>query len=313
MGGWRAAAMALVAVVLGAHPALAPAYETDQFTNRLQPLPDSTAALDRHANDALILIVARWRGPRDEARMVDLVYRRLGGLHWVDHIEEWAMTSPEVARLATPRHESIYSGHSLRATRVTKLFGVGATIRLNGVLVGTDKLGHFYSQGRKFYQRWHRHHDEAAAAVHSAFTERAIFGQLTTGDYSNADLVANYEGHRFYRALFEDGINGDKPAILRWEHGRWVIQRPFTFADHVSEYWDEALQPNDFDRWLKPSMQARLLRYCDQYHADPAAWTIAPARDAELQARYAHLQLRDTRDMRLPNLCVEAGVASAAH
>ena len=165
------------------------------------------------------------------------------------------MTAPEVARLPTPRHESIYSGHSLRAARVTKLFGVGATIRVNGVLVGTDKLGHFYSQGRKFYKRWHKHGDEATAAAHSAFTERAIFGQFTTGDYSNADLVANYEGHRFYRALFEDGINGDKPAILRWEHGRWVIQRPFTFADHVSEYWDEALQPNDFDRWLKPSMQ----------------------------------------------------------
>jgi hypothetical protein len=313
MGGWHSRALILVAALLCGYPGHAPAYETDQFTNRLEPLPDSTAALDRQVNDALALIVARWRGPRDEARMVDLVYRRLGGLHWVDRIEKWAMHAPEVARLETPRHDSIYSGHSLRATRVTALFGVGATLRVNGVLIGSDKLGHFFSQGRKFYKRWRLSHDEAAAAEQSAFTERALFGQFTTGDYSNADLVANYEGHRFYRSLFEDGIDGDRPAILRWEHGRWAIQRPFTFADHVNEFWDEALNPNDFDRWLKPSMRETFLGFCDQYRVDPAAWTIAPARDAELRARYAHLQLRDTSDLRLPMLCVESGAASAAH
>ena len=36
----------------------------------------------------------------------------------------------------------------------------------------------------------------------SVTTERGVFGALTTGIYSNADLVANYEGYRFYRGLF---------------------------------------------------------------------------------------------------------------
>ena len=313
MGGWRAGGTAALAAALCVLAGPAAAYETDQFTNRLQPLPDSTAALDRYANEALADIAARWRGERDDSRMVDLVYRRLGGLHWVDHIEKWAMESPEVARLDTPRHGSIYSGHGVGTTRVTALFGVGATIRVNDVLVGSDKLGHFYSQGRKFYKRWQLSGDEAQAALHSAFTERALFGQFTTGDYSNADLVANYEGHRFYRSLFEDGIVGDKPAILRWEGGRWAIQRPFTFADHVNEYWDEALQPNDFDQRLKPAMKATFLGFCDQYRAEPAAWIIAPARDAELRGRYAMLQLRDTSDMRMPQLCGDVGSAAAAH
>ena len=71
---------------------------------------------------------------------------------------------------------------------------------------------------------------EQEAAERSAYTERAIFGQMTTGSYSNADLVANYEGHRFYRSLFEDNIVPGKPAILRWENDAWVIQRPYTWA-----------------------------------------------------------------------------------
>src|SRR5262249_11830856 len=85
--------------------------------------------------------------------------------------------------------------HAFWATRVVKLFGVCPTVKVNGVLVGTDKLGHFVGQGRKYYQRWLKSHDEARAAQQSAYTERAIFGSKTTGVYSNGDLVSNYEGY----------------------------------------------------------------------------------------------------------------------
>ncbi len=61
-----------------------------------------------------------------------------------------------------------------------------------------------------------------------------LFG--ATGSYSNADLVANYEGYRFYRSLFDDDVISGKTAILRWENNRWVIQREFDWADHVNEY-----------------------------------------------------------------------------
>ena len=39
------------------------------------------------------------------------------------------------------------------------------------------------------------------------FAERWIFGELTTGVFSNADLVANYEGWRFYQSLFKDNVS----------------------------------------------------------------------------------------------------------
>jgi hypothetical protein len=183
------------------------------------------------------------------------------------------------------------------------MFGVGPTIKVNGQLIGSDKLGHFLSQGRKFYRRWLKFQDEAKAAEHSAYTERALFGQMTTGVYSNADLVANYEGFLFYRSLFEDNVIPGKPAILSWTGDGWIIQREFTWADHVNEYWDEALNINHYDGLLYPYMKERLEAFCPDYTDEPDRYEIED--EEVLISRYANLQLRDTAELRLNNLCAD--------
>ena len=290
----------LIALVLFASPA-AIAYEADQFTNRRQPVEDSTPILDAKVNDTIANIVSGWRGPRDDWKVVNGIYHEIGGMGLVDKLESWARKSSEVDRLPTERYRSIYRGHPFWATRVVAFFGIGPTIKVNGQLIGSDKLGHFLSQGRKFYRRYLKTRDEAQAAERSAYTERAIFGQVATGVYSNADLVANYEGYRFYRSLFEDGVVEGKPAILAWKDDGWVIQRPFTWADYVNAYWDEALNVNHFDRWLYPRMKERLLAFCPDYRANPQLYAVED--DQALSARYADLELRDSRDLRLDRLC----------
>lgn len=282
-------------------PAAATAYETDQFSNRDAPIADSTEILNEQVNATLADIVDGWRRGPDEMAVVNEIYHAIGGHHWVDKLERWAMRSDEVEKLATPRYDSVFSGLPWYALRVTTFFGVGKTIRVNGQLIGSDKIGHFLSQGRKYYRRFLRTQSEAEAARHSAFTERAIFGRMTTGSYSNADLVANYEGHRFYRSLFEDDIVPGKPAILRWDDGRWVIQRRFDWADHVNAYWDEALNINHYDALLYKHMQQRLVSLCPHYWDRPELYSIAD--EAPLRARYAHLDLQESRELRLDALC----------
>jgi hypothetical protein len=282
-------------------PSRSGAYETDQFSHRLDPISDSTRLLDDKVNQTIQDIVSNWKGPRDDRKFTDQVFHRIGGHHWVDKIERWAMKSPEIGRLQTSRRKSIYQGIPIWATRFAGVFGVGPTIKVNGQLIGSDKLGHFLSQGRKFFRRYQATHDEAKAADQSAFTERAIFGQMTTGIYSNADLVANYEGYRFYRSLFEDNIVGDKPAIVAWRDNQWKIQRPFTWADYVNPYWDEALNINHYDRVLYPYIKEQLQAFCPDYYAAPEMFIIED--EQALQDRYAALQLRDTSDLRMDHLC----------
>lgn len=280
------------------------AYETDQFSNRLQPVADSREILNIKVNQTIREVADNWQGPRDDWKFVNQVYHSIGGHHWVDKLERWAMNAPEVEKLDTPRRRSIYSGHPIWATRVAALFGVGPTMQINGVLIGSDKIGHFLSQGRKFYRRYLRFNSESRAGEWSAYTERAIFGQMSTGSYSNADLVANYEGYVFYRSLFEEGVIGDKPAILSWQGDKWLVQREFDWADHVNAYWDEALNINHYDSLLYEHMQTRLMTFCQDYRAQPASYTIRD--EAALAGKYGHLQLRNTAELRLPNLCNEA-------
>jgi hypothetical protein len=282
-------------------PNAVPAYETDQYSNRDEPIADSTSALNHKVNEAIGDIVAGWHKGHDEKAFVDAVYNRLGGHYWVDKLERWAMNSPEVEKLGTPRYHSIYSGIPFWDSRFIAVFGIGDTIRVNGQLIGTDKIGHFFSQGRKFYRRYVRYGSEARAAERSAYTERAIFGSMTTGNYSNADLVANYEGHRFYRSLFEDDIIPGKPAILRWEQDHWVVQRPFDWADHVNAYWDEALNVSHFDALLYAPMYERLVEQCPNYWAHPGLYTVHD--EAAFKARYGFLGLRDASELRLDSLC----------
>jgi len=282
--------------------AAAAAYETDQFYNRSQPIADSTEVLNRKVNETLAEIVADWRKDHDQKAFVNDIYHTLGGHHWVDKIERWVMKSPEVEKLKTPRYENIYSGLPIWSVRTTFLFGIGSTIRVNDQLIGSDKFGHFFSQGRKFYRRYLKYGSEEEAAKRSVFTERAIFGTSTTGAFSNADLVANYEGYRFYRSLFDDDVVPGKPAIVRWEDGGWIIQRDFDWADHVNEYWDEALNMNYFGVLLYKHIRKRLVNLCPQYWENPALYTIQ--NEDDLKARYAHLGMRDTRFLRLDALCL---------
>ncbi|MGD9265641.1 MAG: hypothetical protein PVJ71_07675 [Lysobacterales bacterium] len=301
--------LVLFLVMAAVYPA--GAYETDQFSNRLQFIEDSTALMNKRVTLAIADTITPWEGPRDQMKVVNGIFKRIGGRHWVDKLERYAMNSDEIERLDTPKHESIYRGHPFWATRVAGFYGVGGTLKINQTLVGTDKIGHFLSQGRKFYRRMLRMESESAAAEQSAFTERALFGQMSTGSYSNADLVANYEGYRFYRSLFEDGVVPGKPAILAWEDDHWKMQRPFDWADHVNDYWDEALNINHYDQLLYPHMKERFMTYCDDYRLAPDLYEVRDDEEA-LKQRYKHLQLRDTSELRLANLCREGPVVETA-
>ncbi|MDA1064830.1 MAG: hypothetical protein O2907_11020 [Proteobacteria bacterium] len=291
----------LAAAFVAAWPAAALSHETDQFSNRSDSIADSTKVLNGKVNEAIIEIVEKTYKNDERMAVVNAMYGEIGGRFLVDRIEKWANESPEVEKLKTGRYDSIYSVHPFWATRVTTLFGVGRTMRVNNQLIGTDKLGHFVSQGRKYYRRFLRYDAEAKAAKQSARAERAVFGQMTNGNFSNADLVANYEGHRFFRSLFEDDIVPGKPAILRWEGNRWIIQREFDWADHVNEYWDEALNVNHFDALLYGHMYQQFVSFCPRYWRDPSLYTIVD--ESRFQDRYSHLGLKDNSVLRLDSLC----------
>jgi len=285
------------------------AYETDQYSLRDEQLADSVDQLNERVNVALGEIAADWRGAPDPSLFARAVYKRLGGRHWVDHLERWAIRRSEIDKRDEGKRQSIYGDLPFWATRINFLFGVGPTIRVAGVLIGTDKLGHFLSQGWKYHKRYLRGLPIEKTVRLGVRNEAFIFGGPFTGVFSNADLVADYEGLLFYRSLFEDNVVEDRRAIIEWTAGGARLARQFDFRDHVNDFWDEALNPNRFDRLLDGPMRQRLMSLCPSYQEDPSAW-VSPD-DAELREHYAHLGIRDGTSHRLDQLCTHAGVRAA--
>lgn len=280
-------------------------YETDQYHDREVPLADSTAVLDARVNAVLAEIAASWRGPADEMRFARAVYWKLGGPHWVDRIERFAMRSPEVARL--PRGRTIYDFPPLFTSPVLFFFGVGERFKLADVQIGSDKLGHFFSQGYKYFRRVRRGWPEERFVTWGSRVEGWLFGEYTTRVFSNADMVANYEGLLFYRSLFAEGaVPGKGPIVAFADNGARIL-RPFSWRDHVNDYWDEALNPSLFGTSLGRHVSRQLAELCPLYAARPQLFV--PAHEEELARRYAHIGMKDARYNRLDRFCARYGVA----
>lgn len=295
---WIAASL-LGALLTG--PGRVGAYETDQYSNRAVEVGDAGPELDALVNRTLEDIARDWRGGADSYRFAHRIYERLGGHYWVDRIERYAMKSAGIEKLPQNRYHSIYRGAPVYASRVNFFFGCGRTIRIDRSLIGTDKLGHFFSQGLKYYRRHLDGMSEPVLLRRGAFNERWIFGQATTSVYSNADLVANYEGYRFYRSLFEPDVVAGKPPIVAFRDGQARIVRRFDWRDHVNDYWDEALNPSHLSPGLQRYFARVLPRYCEEYRRAPESFV--PANAELLAARYRDLGLRASPENRLDHVC----------
>ena len=292
--------MALLVLLL-AFSSSAGAYESDQYTNRTQGISDSLELMDGAVNKAIQDILARKNPPRTKSRIAKAIYFEIGGLYWADKIERWAAKSPEVEKYEQTRRDSVYKGMPFWATRVNFIFGIGRSFRVNDVMVGSDKFGHFVSQGYKYYTRELRGESREKLLRKGWFAERWIYGELTTGLFSNADIIANYEGWRFYQSLFKDEVVRGKAAIMKLDRGIYVQQRPFSFADHINDYWDEALNPS----YAVPSLNKRLRKaikgLCPEYYKSPDFYTVPD--DAQLWTRYEHLGLKDSRQNQFVAIC----------
>jgi hypothetical protein len=261
-------------VMAGATCLEARAFETDQFTLPPQPLDDlgpDLAAMVRgilHAEVAELnaRVSERMRDRPDgvaeaidETEFLKRVYQKTGigiletpieiAIHYGDFPGRNVRFKPSL-------DESIYTG-TFSPFVLTHLFDV-PTVRLYGVDLGTDKIGHLFQEGYEYYTRYtdaRKLGMDEAAAIASAIQygvdqERGLYGVMTTGVYSNGDLAANYAGFKFYRNLFHEVRIGERTIapIVRRDGARWIVDPDRDTADllepFISEHLNEAYNPS---------------------------------------------------------------------
>jgi hypothetical protein len=152
--------------------------------------------------------------------------------------------------------------------------------------MGTDKLGHFIGVGYLYYQAYKvscaagRPHEQALRDALQFGTwgplgERSVLGILPTGVCSNADMVANYTGMKFFINLTEPvHLKGVVcPPMLKRDGDFWKLAEhvrpdgPY-FSLYVSDHLDEALNPSMFD----PTIRTLFHRRAKQHAANLLDW-----------------------------------------
>ena len=157
---------------------------------------------------------------------------------------------------------------------ILKWIPLSPNIQVNGYYFGTDKLSHFTSTARRYFDHYlnemKKGKTEQEAQESSIFfglkNEFTILGIQTVGVFSYADVEANYQGLLFYKKMCMD--SSDTYLKFSKKDG-WTLQKTPDIRQFVSPYWDETFYPSlrSKDNWSKTSKIIKSL-YCSKESSD---------------------------------------------
>ena len=140
-------------------------------------------------------------------------------------------------------------------------------VNINGHLIGLDKMGHFFAEGWQYFElTQYKKNNIDQALKWGKEQEAGKFGYTTTGIFSFADLVANFNGWRFWNKVLlkeKDPLKGaistffNKPYITceiqiidslknKKIVKAWEYNTRFDLSEYVDGAWDEGNNCNSY-------------------------------------------------------------------
>jgi hypothetical protein len=267
----------------------AQASETDNFTQR-ELKNDAREWLNEQMNQALQQAVQKAK-PGDPTSLHKNLFKTLGGLFWAK-IELWSddPNSPaEHLAFADSIFRDVGEVHGdeniIRRFFKFKNYYSSGRYRIDNIVFGADKLGHFLQLGYAMYFAKMRKEDprfrdarpfyvrfaevlsgdkkfrentnlqgDALVFAYSRFQENGDWGYTGPMARSYGDMAANVEGYRFWSNL----TDGPHPYVKMKADGSWQQVRNFDWSDYVNLAWDEAVNRTDYHERIKEKVEARI-------------------------------------------------------
>ena len=241
--------------------------EVDSFTTREEVTLDSINPLNAEMNRRLQKAVRRANtmGKCSEGWL----YFHLGmqlragltGGFMISPLESFANKNKAIQAKSYPRKNSIYRQVGFLQSIPITVYPLGKLLLVNGHHISGDKFSHFLNVGWSYHKKIEFNGKPVEATLKwGQKTERGIWGLATSGVYSYADLVANYDGFRFWSTLFggrdPDG-NFIQPTFACIED-EWRQVREFTWEEWITAGWDEAINCNFYAKRLHISSDDRV-------------------------------------------------------
>ena len=288
-------ALSLLGLVLGVMaPALVSAAEVDSVTTRGVVLDDSADAVNAIFNARLRQGVANANAEDSdiedmESRELcdeDRLYAELRRAIFDTFLFRWGLRGYDLdlqlrellsaSSYALSLNDSIYRDIDYLEGFSLKLKELSDVIRIDGHLIGLDKLGHFFAEGWEYFERTRYGQETLEDALRwGSQQEAGKFGYSTTGIYSFADLAANLDGWRFWNDILhtrDDPLEGmlanlfgaplvecEVRIVASLKHRKivrgWRVNRSFDVSDYVGGAWDEG---NNCNSYADPAIEEKV-------------------------------------------------------
>ena len=146
-----------------------------------------------------------------------------------------------------------------------KVFGV--SVQLDGIYMGTDKLGHFVTVGLAYYKKYlqakffgfSKEKAIELAIRRGIFSEKTYYGTIISGVFSFADLESNYQGLKFAIDMCE----GENPLLVQDQKGKWSQRKNFDITPYLTPKWDESFYPNIYTKKRWSQVRPKIMEYCN--------------------------------------------------
>lgn len=225
------------------------ATEIDNLTHRSTQLRDVSPEVNAIVNGYFseIITTANQKKSCDEKTFLDLLAKRIG-TGFISKIEKEIENDPSLDQAFTKRRNSIYRDFRFYEAPGIFFTSLASLININGILIGTDKLGHFLGTGYAYYKRMHyKGKTHAQVLKYGERTERTYYGLMLNGVYSYADLAANIDGLSFWeRVLGTSEQTKVLAPYVRCENNQWVQNAEFYITDYINNAWDEGTNCNRY-------------------------------------------------------------------
>ncbi|OUR97159.1 hypothetical protein A9Q84_12595 [Halobacteriovorax marinus] len=170
---------------------------------------------------------------------------------YTSEFSKWVVETEQIEKVTTNTSDSIYQDFKWFQAIVPGLFAkisdpAGKVMRVNGVLIGTDKFEHFFGSGFNYFKKFYLKEKTLEKAMNIGYrAETGFLGAMMTGVMSYADMVANFNGMRFWNTMLGKHVDiltlQPVSPYVSCKEGKWQQVRELELGAYIDDAWDEGI------------------------------------------------------------------------
>jgi len=240
------------------------AAEVDSFSARYNPMKDSLRQIDNEFNKTISIVIndinsnSKYQKNVCDQKFLYKKLRKYFSNKYFGKFTKWVTVSKDLDRNKVPLQKSIYKNFTAKEAIIlgltSKLSDPGAALMtVGGFKIGDDKFEHFFGSGFKYFKAYYLSGKPVDAALNiGKKAEFGILGAKTTGVIAYADMVANFNGMRFWNHVlnkYTDVLDNNSPGpyiTCDQENNKWVKGKRATFKTYLDYGFDEGINCSQF-------------------------------------------------------------------